>query len=310
MTFALKHSDTQATLLKVLGFDEDLVTLQAKETCITHTALLELLGSKAAVRKVFERRQLQRGGEVLVATSKLQPGDTLALRFHRKTECVSAVHESVDVLFCDPILLAADKPAGILVHGDGTGAPTLTARVQAMRAQQGLPTYAQAVQRLDVDTTGIVLFSLTEEFQPKLDAQIAGHDMGKRYLAVIEGRLPKSERDWLELIAPIARDRHNAKRMRASVNGKPALTRVRTIDRKGNLSLLLVELGTGRKHQIRVHLAHVGHPILGDTLYGGANHPDGLMLHACEERLVHPVTGEPLVLRTDTPPRFARLFPR
>jgi 23S rRNA pseudouridine1911/1915/1917 synthase len=96
--------------------------------------------------------------------------------------------------------------------------------------------------------------------------------------------------------------------MRVARSGKPARTQVRELRCEQGLSLLLVELLTGRRHQIRVHLAHMGCPLLGDGLYGGPCHDGGLMLHAWEERLMHPVTGERLHLRTDVPDRFVRLF--
>ena len=255
--------------------------------------------------------------------------------------------EGVDVLFEDEWLLAVDKPAGLIVHGDGTGAPTLTDLVRAHLARAGEEDGAaqvQAVQRLDRDTTGVVLFSKDKAVQPALDAALAGragmghsagaaegravgeaHDGGrftradggaarKRYLAVVRGEFPWAART---LDQAIGRDRHDARRMRVSRTGKPAETRVTLIavsgSRGGRRSLLLVDLVSGRKHQIRVHLAHAGFPILGDALYGlpadRASRTPGLMLHAWEERLVHPVTGEPLDLVAPYPERFRRLFP-
>ena len=206
--------------------------------------------------------------------------------------------------------MAVDKPAGILVHGDGTGARTLTDGVAALLAREGVPAAPQAVQRLDVDTTGVVLFSLAPEFQPALDALVASHDMRKRYLAVVEGSFPAGVR---RLDAPIGRDRHDARRMRVSPRGKPALTLVTVLARRGGKSLLLLELGTGRRHQIRVHLAHAGHPIVGDALYGRAAGgraagAGGLMLHAVCEELTHPATGRALRLEAGWPARFGKFF--
>ena len=105
---------------------------------------------------------------------------------------------------------------------------------------------------------------------------------------------------------PIGRDRHDARRMRVCRpgQGQPALTRVRVLERRGNRTLLLIELGTGRRHQIRVHLSSLGFPIVGDTLYGGRRDPRGLMLHALEEEFDHPVSGAHVLLRTEVPERF------
>lgn len=207
----------------------------------------------------------------------------------------------------DEVLLAWDKPAGILVHGDGTGARTLTDVVAEHLAAEGrVGVRPQAVQRLDVETTGLVLFSLDRATQPSLDAQVAGHAMRKAYLAVVRGSFPGGER---VVDAPIGRDRHDARRMRACRpgQGKPAQTRVRLVAREGGRSLLLVELETGRRHQIRVHLASLGFPIVGDALYGGARSTSGLLLHAWREELNHPVSGERLRLETAWP---ERLWPR
>lgn len=251
-------------------------------------------------------------------------------------------HLEISTLFEDAWLLAIDKPAGIIVHGDGSGAATLTDLVRERLVTAGEAEAAaqlQAVQRLDRETTGIVLFSKDKRVQPALDALVADHagehaasgpeagpvraaggrvasaaGMSKCYLAVVRGEFPEG---WRTLDGPIGRDRHDARRMRVSSGGKPAETRVRRLATSGargsRRSLLLVELVTGRKHQIRVHLAHAGFPILGDALYGtpadrGHREP-ALMLHAWEELLVHPVTGEALRLVAPVPERICDLFP-
>ena len=280
-----------------------------------------LLRSKAAVSRVFARGQLRRADErgssspheadkPLARTDALAAGEELVLRFHRG-EPTRASEQPVELLYHDPILLAVNKPAGLLVHGDGGDADTLTARVQGALLRQGSAAVPQAIQRLDVETTGLVVFSLTEEFQPALDAQVAGHDMRKRYLAVVEGRLDTNG-NWRTIDAPMGRDRHDARRMRVSKTGKAAQTRVRTLACGSSETLVLAELQTGRRHQIRVHLAHLGHPIAGDSLYGKRTAPRGpsrLMLHAWQERLVHPVTGALLELEAPVPHAFRHLMP-
>ena len=210
------------------------------------------------------------------------------------------------LIYEDAVLLAWDKPAGIIVHDDGTGARTLTDVVAAHLAAEGrADARPQAVQRLDRETTGLTLFSLDRATQPALDAQVAGHAMSKTYLAVVAGRVPWAEKT---VRRPIGRDRHDARRMRVCRpgQGKPAATRVRRVAEKDGRTLLAVTLVTGRRHQIRVHLASLGHPIVGDALYGGPRCPAGLLLHAWREELDHPVSGERLRLETAWP---ARLWP-
>lgn len=212
--------------------------------------------------------------------------------------------DELRIIYEDEVLLACDKPAGMLVHSDGTPSRTLTDAVAEHLAAAGRPDVCpQAVQRLDVETTGLTLFSLDKATQGALDAQVAGHDMRKRYLAVVAGRFPWANR---VVSVPIGRDRHNARRMRACRpgQGKSAETRVTRLSEKGGRSLLLVELVTGRRHQIRVHLASLGFPLVGDALYGGARSASGLLLHAWSEDVIHPVSGERLHLETAWPERL------
>lgn len=242
----------------------------------------------------------------------LQAGAELAFHLARPEIPGPLSTRPADIIWQDRFLLAADKPAGILVHSDGTDSAlaqnTLSARVQARlvheaAAARQTPLVCQAVQRLDVDTTGLCLFSLCPEFQPALDAQVAGHTMRKRYLVLVRGTFPAKP---VLIDKAIGRDRHDSRRMRVSASGKPACTRVRRLAVRDGCSLLLVELLSGRRHQIRVHLASMGYPVMGDALYGGARSSAGLMLHAWSETLTHPVTGERLELRTAWPARFGQ----
>ena len=240
----------------------------------------------------------------------------------------------MDIIYQDSYILAVNKPAGIIIHSDGTShageragmcaAETLTDLARVYLENNGCVQQAQDVQalhRLDKDTTGIVLFSLDKETQPLFDELIRSRNVHKTYLAVVKGEFPEGEQD---ITLPIGRDRHDARRMRVSKTGKAALTHVCRLEvqRRGQStrSLMLAELGTGRKHQIRVHFSALGFPIVGDGLYGpiardsmygrtsltrtAAFTQVSLMLHAYELSFVHPVTGESLVLKTEWPSRF------
>lgn len=250
--------------------------------------------------------------------------------------------ESLEVLYEDPFVLAVNKPAGILVHGDGSSSVTLTDLVRAYLLRKGSPAAGrvQALQRLDVETSGVVLFSKTKEFQPAFDEllrpagggstsrmrpndgthggaapspQVLGCGLErpfKCYLAVVDGRVSS---DLMRINRAIGRDRHDARRMRVSASGKPSLTLVRGIAAKKGRSLVACVLETGRRHQIRVHLASIGHPIVGDPLYGrgwamNAGNETGLMLHAVCERFVHPVTGALVEVKAPIPSRMMQLF--
>lgn len=296
------------------GWDEARFRLTRDATALEAARSLGL--SRAGIANALEggalRAEADRGRR-LRRDQQLAAGDRLAFRLAPPAAPGPASDRPVTVIYQDRFLMAVDKPAGILVHSDGTAgaasspgsADTLTARVQSLLIAQAArdgrpPLVPQAIQRLDVETTGLCLFSLCPEFQPALDAQVAGHEMRKRYLALVRGRFPKQ----LTLDQPIGRDRHDARRMRVSQAGSPSVTIARRLRVQDGCSLLLVELRTGRRHQIRVHLSAAGFPIVGDTLYGGVRSERGLMLHAYSEQVVHPVTGELEKFATPWPERF------
>ena len=277
---------------------------RALEDCSALDLALAAGMSRRSAGRAFQRGELSHDGEVLAPPSRLLAGDTVTVALARPAAATAPPDvPPATLIYQDFVCLAAEKPAGILVHGDGTGAPTLTDRVRVSLTRQGVAATPQAVQRLDVDTTGIVLFSLSEEYQPAFDALVAGHAMRKRYLAEVAGTFPQ---DATTIDRPIGRDRHDARRMRVCRpgQGQSALTRVRVLERRAASTLLLVELGTGRRHQIRVHLSSVGFTIMWDALYGGARDSRGLMLHALEEEFDHPVTGAHVLLRSEIPERF------
>ena len=229
---------------------------------------------------------------------------------------------NLEILYKDEYLLAVNKPAGIIVHTDGTNEPSLTELVCEKLCALESPTevdlsQVQALNRLDKETTGIVLFSLKKETQPQFDQLIASKELSKEYLAAVKGAF---EPNKLLIDKAIGKDRHDAQKMRVSATGKPSQTEVRLIKAASSAqsqtqSLLLVNLLTGRRHQIRVHLSSLGFPLVGDALYGGVSSlqrgakkkhkQQPLMLHAYRVGFIHPVTGAKIVIKTNIPERFS-----
>jgi 23S rRNA pseudouridine1911/1915/1917 synthase len=224
------------------------------------------------------------------------------------------------VLHEDAALLIVDKPAGLVVHpGAGNPSGTLVnGLLHRFPELAGLPR-AGIVHRLDKDTSGLLVVARTAQAHTALVRQLADRSMGRGYLAVVEG-VPVS---GFTVDEPIGRDPRNRLRMAVVPGGRPAVTHVRVEERYRAHALLACRLETGRTHQIRVHLRHRGHPIVGDALYGARGRlPPGptaslaaavrafrrQALHAAELRLRHPDDGAERAFRASPPEDFEALL--
>ncbi|HEV2369856.1 MAG TPA: RluA family pseudouridine synthase [Acidimicrobiales bacterium] len=219
----------------------------------------------------------------------------------------------VPVAYEDGWLAVVDKPAGLVVHpGAGTPAGTLVngllARYPGISAV-GDPARPGIVHRLDKGTSGLVVVALTAEAHGGLVALMAAHEVTRRYVALVAG-LVGPDRGIVD--APLARSARQPTRMAVSGSGRAARTHYRVVRRYADaaVTLLACALETGRTHQIRVHLAAIGHPVVGDSRYGrGARAavaaPAGRnFLHAGEIGFAHPVTGAPVEVRSPLPPEL------
>ena len=216
------------------------------------------------------------------------------------------------VLYHDPDLLVLDKPPGLVVHpGAGNRDGTLLNRLLAY--DPGLRSVPRAglVHRLDKDTSGVMLVARSLHAHTRLVARIKAREVERVYEAVVTGSPPS--RATVE--APIGRDRIRRTRMAVEVRGKHAVTHYRVVERYPHHARLEVTIETGRTHQIRVHLAHAGHPIVGDATYGtrrartrDADTPDAVSafprqaLHARRLSLDHPVSGRTLKFESPLAP--------
>ena len=202
---------------------------------------------------------------------------------------------SVRIVYADDALIAVEKPAGLLsVPGRGEGKrDCVCARVQAEHPD------ALVVHRLDMATSGLLLMARGAEAQRRLGIAFARREVRKRYVAVVHGS-PPSEHGEIDL--PLQVDWPNRPRQKVDLqHGRPCLTRYRVlcVDAAQRRSRLALEPVTGRSHQLRVHLQAIGHPIVGDELYGSAD--ERLLLHACELAFAHPFGGHAVHLRSEAP---------
>jgi 23S rRNA pseudouridine1911/1915/1917 synthase len=237
-------------------------------------------------------------------TSRVSPGD-LAGDGSRLPMSLPIVYEDAD-------LLVVEKPAGLVVHsapGHETG--TL---VDELRAHLDGPWTQEEslrpgiVHRLDKDTSGLLVVAKNPEAHAELAGQMKAHSTIKRYLALVEGRMTVPEG---VVDAPIGRDPRHRQRMAivraGGSGGREARTRFRTLQAAQGRTLLEVQLETGRTHQIRVHLAAIHHPIVGDLTYGRPEppQPPRQFLHATHLEFAHPRTGQWLIFDSPLPPDLA-----
>ncbi len=199
--------------------------------------------------------------------------------------------EGLKLICCDASLLVVNKPAGLLsVPGRGANKQDcLSARVI-----RDFPD-ALTVHRLDMATSGLIVFARGIDMQRRLSEMFRERQVQKSYVAIVEGVLEKQNG---EIALPIGADWINRPRQKVDIaQGKAALTRYRLLACSENSSRVALEPVTGRTHQLRVHMAAIGHPILGDALYGDALGAPGLMLHAQSLSFLHPVSRMPLNLQ-------------
>ena len=284
----------------------------------------QLALSRTQAARLIAEKRVSAGGVALRASAQLERGMTVSVEFppDAAPRTYSPTNTELHFVYEDEHLAVLDKPAGLVVHpGPGHWDDTLVnvlvgrGTPLAHGTPEGRP---GIVHRLDRDTSGLLLIAKTDLAHRRLARAIERREVRRVYACLAWGHFAKSP---VEIEAPIARHTEDRKRMTVRAGGRHAVTRVRVIARFALVDLLRVELGTGRTHQIRVHLAHVGHPVVGDREYAfggsrrvtpserrGAERLESLaprqLLHAAELAFTHPVTGAPLLLRSEWPPEL------
>jgi len=200
-----------------------------------------------------------------------------------------------ELIHQDEHLLVVAKPAGLLaVPGRGTDKQDCL----SARLQKEFPD-SLVVHRLDMSTSGLMLFARSAEMQSRLSHMFREREVAKRYVAIVAGQL---DQDAGEINLPLLSDWPNRPKQKVDIaHGKPSLTRYRVLSRDAGSSRVELEPITGRTHQLRLHMSAIGHPILGDALYGDIASAPRLLLHACSLNFVHPASGESLQLASVPP---------
>lgn len=273
--------------------------------------------SRARLQALIRGGLVRVDGAVLKAAHRLRGGERIEVEIPPPPdETLAPEPVPLSIVYEDDHVLVVDKPAGMVVHpGAGRSLGTLAAAVLAHApaiAGVGGPRRPGIVHRLDKDTSGLLVMAKTAAAYDDLVTQLAARTVTRRYLAVVHGRVRANES---VVDAPIGR--HPSDRVKMAIRpagrGKRAVTRYRVLERFAHFTLLDVRLETGRTHQIRVHLASLGHPVVGDDVYGKPrlHSPvsiEGYALHATALAFMHPAFRKVIECTAPLPERIERLL--
>jgi 23S rRNA pseudouridine1911/1915/1917 synthase len=274
------------------------------------------LPSRAAAERLIERGAVRVDGERAHKALRLAGGELIELEDDVESAPVgpeAGVELEIPLALIDDHVIVADKPAGVVTHpAPGVVGPTLVAALRSLGLRGGDDEQRPGViHRLDRDTSGLLVLSRSDEAYASLGEQMRARQIEREYIALVRGR-PPSRRGTID--APIGRDRNDVGRMAVGGRGeRPAVTHFELAEPLAGASLLHLKLETGRTHQIRVHLAAIGHPVLGDPLYGVPGARIGLrrqFLHAARLGFAHPADGHRVELTSDLPADLAEALER
>ena len=247
--------------------------------------------------------------------TKLREGDEVAVNVPEPVELKAEAEDiPLDIVYEDGDLLVVNKPKGMVVHpapGNYTGTLVNALLFHCKGGLSGINGVLRPgiVHRIDKDTSGLLIVAKSDRAHTGLAQQIKEHSFDREYEAVVYGRMKDSEGT---VSAPIGRSRIDRKKMCVTDHcSKPAVTHYRVIDSNSGFSHLALKLETGRTHQIRVHMAYLGHPVAGDPVYGPSrviSELQGQCLHAKKIGFIHPVTGEYLSFDSELPEYFRRFL--
>jgi 23S rRNA pseudouridine1911/1915/1917 synthase len=270
--------------------------------------------TRQSVQRLIESGGALLNGKPAKKSDRVCGGDVICLD-EPEALILEAAPEDIplDVLYEDSSLIVVNKPKGMVVHpapghSSGTLVNAVLYRCGGSLSGIGGVIRPGIVHRIDKDTTGVIVVAKTEAAHLSLSMQLAEHSVERIYRAIALGAIKD---DFLRISKPIGRDPRDRKKMAADVkNGKPAISTFTVLERFKNSTYIEAKLDTGRTHQIRVHAAAIGHPLLGDEVYGwkkpnlGLSGVNGQMLHAKSLGFIHPETGGKMRFDTDLPEEF------
>ena len=270
--------------------------------------------SRSMIQKMLEDGKILVNDNKEKASYKTKLGDNIKVEeiIPKQIE-LKAQDIPVEIIYEDNDIIVVNKPKGMVVHPangnpDGTLVNAIMNICKDSLSGIGGEIRPGIVHRLDKDTSGLLIVAKNDKAHINLSEQIKNREITKKYIALVRGVIKENE---ATIDMPIARSDKDRKKMAVKKTGKKAVTHFKVIKRYKDYTLLDIKIDTGRTHQIRVHMAEIGYPVVGDIVYSNGKNPFGVvgqMLHAKSLDFVHPITGEKLHLEAPIPEYFENIL--
>ena len=270
--------------------------------------------SRVMIQKLIDEGEILVNGKSQKASYKVQKGDKISINIPEVKEVgLKSQDIPLDIIYEDNDILVVNKPKGMVVHPavgnlDGTLVNAVMAHCKDNLSGIGGEVRPGIVHRLDKDTSGLIIVAKNDKAHIKLSEQIQNREVKKIYIALVRGIVKENE---ATIDMPIGRSSKDRKKMAVDKKGKVAITHFKVLKRSEKYTLLQVRIETGRTHQIRVHLAEIGHPVVGDYTYSNGKNEfnvEGQMLHAKSLEFKHPITGKLKHLEAPLPEYFEEVL--
>lgn len=270
--------------------------------------------SRTMIQKLIESGNILVNGSKKKLSYKVQMNDQITINLPEAKETNLKPQEiPIEIIYEDNDIIVVNKPKGLVVHPangnpDGTLVNAIMAICKESLSGIGGELRPGIVHRLDKDTSGLLIVAKNDRAHINMSEQIKNHEVRKIYIALVRGVVQEDE---ATIDMPIGRSTKDRKKMAVVKDGKNAVTHFKVLKRYPKYTLLEIKIDTGRTHQIRVHMAEIGHPVVGDMIYSNGKNDfgvEGQMLHAKSLDFKHPITGVKMHLEADLPEYFERII--
>ena len=270
--------------------------------------------TRTAAQRLIEQGVILVNGKKQKVSYKVSQGDCIIIQEVQAQEIeLKAQDIPIEIVYEDDDIIVVNKPKGMVVHPangnpDGTLVNAIMAICKDSLSGIGGEIRPGIVHRLDKDTSGLLIVAQNDKAHVNMSEQIKNHEVKKTYIALVRGLVKENE---ATIDMPIGRSNSDRKKMAVNKNGKNAVTHIKVLKRYDKYTLLEINIETGRTHQIRVHLSHIGYPIIGDSTYSNGKNEfgvEGQCLHARQLEFKHPITGKEMKLEAELPEYFESIL--